>query len=145
MHLGPMAGVSRVLLCCTQFTGLSCEAAAQPATTQASGPAVKTDGANSPAGFVPKSEAPSASSAVTVKASEARTATPAEPSEGTLGVEEGERCQAAETPGCWVIISGGSFCPNARLCLPRKLVGVEPTPAWLGQDAETEPGRSKSQ
>lgn len=54
---------------------------------------------------------------------------PAELSEGTLGVEEGKRCRAAEAPGCWVIISGGSFCPNTQLCLPWKSVGVEPTPA----------------
>lgn len=45
MHLGLLAGVSGALLCCTQSTGLSCEAAAQPATTQASGPAVKMDSA----------------------------------------------------------------------------------------------------
>lgn len=118
MHLGLMAAVSGALLCCTQFTGLSCEATAQLATTQASGPTVKMDGANSLDGFVPESETPSASSAVTVKAPGPRAATLAEPSEGMLAVEEGERCRAAETPGCWLIISGGSFCPNAQLCLP---------------------------
>nr|CAI9708002.1 unnamed protein product [Rangifer tarandus platyrhynchus] len=44
-----------------QSTGLSCKAAAQPATTQASGPTVKMDGANSLAECVPESKAPSAS------------------------------------------------------------------------------------
>ena len=131
--------------CAPQSMGLSCKAAAQPATTQASGPAVKMDGANSPAQCVPESKAPSAASAVTGKAPGPRAATPAEPSEGTLGVEEGKCCQAAEAPGCWVIISGGSFCPNAQLCLSWKSGQVEPTPAWPRQAAETEPGRSKSQ
>lgn len=66
MHLlGLMARVRGALLCCPRSArALSCEATAQLATTQASGPAVKMDGANSPDGVVLRAT-PSASSAVT--------------------------------------------------------------------------------
>ena len=89
--------------CAPQSMGLSCKAAAQPATTQASGPAVKMDGANSPAQCVPESKAPSAASAVTGKAPGPRAATPAEPSEGTLGVDAGSSSReapSAQMPSC---------------------------------------------
>lgn len=37
------------------------------------------------------------------------------------------------------------FLPECPAVSSRKSVGVEPTPAWPGRDAETEPRRSKSQ